>query len=83
MKKKLTTLRDVETGRAALNKFAKDNPSVGDADQFDQILGSIVKGTAPSDRTSTAVSGADCSETQTHPDTSPDADGTHERESPR
>jgi len=69
---KFTSLEEVRKDPKLLKEFikdrVKDGQGEGDFDRFDNTLGSMIR-TKPADgRTSPKASDADCSETQTPPD---------------
>lgn len=71
---KFTSLEEVRKDPVLLKQFIKervsDGQGKGDADAFDAALGSMLRSSPASARTSTAGSDACCDETQTRPDTS-------------
>lgn len=81
---KFTSLEEVRKDPALLKQFIKervsDEQGVGDQEQFDAALGSILKTTPATDPASQKASDADCSGTQTRPDTSPNASAKPKRE---
>lgn len=74
---KFTSLEEVRKDPALLKQFIKervrDGYGEGDADQVDDALTSILKSSPADGQTSPKASDADCSGTQTRPDTSADA----------
>jgi len=76
---KLTSLEEVRKDPKLLKQFIKERASdghgVGDEAEFDAGLASILKSSPAAAQTSPAASGADCSETQTRPNTSEGASG--------
>ena len=59
-----------------LKQFAKEHPYRGNGEVFDRLLDEMVKpkSSPVADQTSIPASSEDCTETQTRPDTSKDAD---------
>lgn len=82
---KLTSLEEVRKDPKLLKQFIKervqDGYGTGDADELDAGLTSILKNSPAADQTSPKASDADCSGTQTPPDTSADASEKPKRES--
>ena len=57
------------------DRFCKEHPSKGDKRRFDALLDAMSKSSPEAGQTSGAEPSEGCSETQTPPDTSKDADG--------
>lgn len=58
-----------------IEQFAKEHPSKGDRERFNRLLHEMSKTISLSAETSFPLNGASSNETQTHRDTSKDADG--------
>jgi hypothetical protein len=76
---KFTSLEEVRKDPKLLKRFIKeriaDRQGEGDNDELEAGLVSILKSSPAADQTSPKASDADCSGTQTRPDTSGDASG--------
>lgn len=76
---KFTSLEEVRKDPKLLKQFirerVKDGAGEGDENAFDTALASMARSLPTDEKTSPEASGADCSETQTHPDTSADVSG--------
>jgi hypothetical protein len=73
------SLEEVRRNPRLLGRFIKERllagDGVGDANEFESTLGSMVKSSKPAEQTSVPASDACCSDTQTPPDTSPCTSG--------
>jgi len=71
------SLEEVRRNPRLLVRFIKERllagDGVGNADEFEDTLASMIKNSGQGEQTSSPASDADCSETQTPRDTSPDA----------
>jgi hypothetical protein len=73
---KFTSLEEVRKDPKLLKRFIKervaDGQGGGDEDKFEATLGSMLKSSPTAYPASQKANDADCSEIQTHPDTSGD-----------
>ena len=82
---KFTSLEEVRKDPKLLKQFIRERSAAGhgegDETRFENTLGSMIKSSPATEKTSPEASGEDCSETQTRPNISPNASATRERES--
>jgi len=82
---KYISLEEVRRNPRLLARFIKERllggDGVGNADEFEDTLTSMIKNSGRGEQTSSPASDADCSETQTRRDTSPNASGKRGRAS--
>ena len=76
---KLTSLEEARKDPKLLKRFIKERIAAGGGEgneiEFENTLGSMLKSSPVDGKTSSEASDADCSETQTRPNTSADASG--------
>lgn len=69
----LEEARKGETKGATIRQFCKEHPSRADGPMFRRLLDAMARGTLEGGGTSVPGASADCSGTQTRPDTPEDA----------
>lgn len=71
------SLKDVGKNPRLLGRFIRERihsgDGVGDRNEFDATISSMVRNSKPNEQTSTQANDAYCSDTQTRPNTSRDA----------